>query len=82
MAAFQKFDVQAYLRGEYEPPQNKTLGGLGTLGHAQTDLQLTESELEQYEEREAIMEFDGNLTKADAEAAALQNVTDIRRYRK
>lgn len=41
---------------------------------------LTEAEIEQFEERAAIMEFDGNLTKADAEAAALQEITNNRRY--
>jgi hypothetical protein len=35
MAAFQKFDVQAYLRGEYKPPIAITLVSLGTLGRTQ-----------------------------------------------
>ena len=39
---------------------------------------LSERETEEYEERAAIMEFDGNLSKVNAEAAALQNVINRR----
>jgi hypothetical protein len=42
---------------------------------------LNEEERMEYEERAAIMEYDGGLTREDAETQALQNVIYIRDYK-
>lgn len=41
---------------------------------------LSEGETEEYEERAAIMEFDGGMDRASAEKAALQDIIDNRRF--
>lgn len=41
-------------------------------------LDLSEAEMEAYEERAAIMEFDGGLSRADAECRALDEVLAAR----
>jgi hypothetical protein len=40
--------------------------------------QLTEAELEQFEERSAIMEFDGGLSRVEAENKAIQEIINNR----
>jgi|GEM_PF-2776199 len=84
MANFPKFDIEKFEKEILHKPE--TLGVLGALGGNVVDFakyyhSLTEDERMNYEERAAIMEYDGGLTRADAEKQALENVIYIRDYK-
>lgn len=84
MANFPKFDIEKFEKEILHKPE--TLGGLGSLGGNIVDFakyyhSLNEEEHNDYEERAGIMEYDGGLSKADAEKQALQNVIYMRDYK-
>ncbi|MEI7669469.1 MAG: hypothetical protein WCJ33_05250 [Pseudomonadota bacterium] len=85
MKPFPKFDTFAYLSGNHETSSASldgldTLGGLGAviLDFDNMLAGLSEAELDNYEERAAIMEFDGNLPRKEAERLACDNVILLR----
>lgn len=84
MARFPKFDFDKFEREKLGPTH--TLDGLGALGDNVVDFEkylhsLNEAERIEFEERAAIMEFDGNIPKQSAEREALTNVINMRNYR-
>lgn len=84
MANFPKFDFDGFEKTVLH--KLETLGALGSLGGNVVDFtkycrSLNEDELMEFEERAAIMEYDGGLSRHEAEAQTLQNVIYMRAYR-
>ncbi len=85
---FPTFDAFSYLEGKPSPViPPKRLGDLGSLGGEVLQFEkrlagLTAEQREAYEERAAIMEFDGELPREEAERRALDNVVYVEFGRK
>lgn len=84
MANFPKFDFDKFERKILQKP--KALSVLGDLNGNVIDFtkyynSLNEDERMEVEERAAIMEYDGGLTRKQAEIQALQNVIYMKNYK-
>lgn len=81
MAQFPKFDFDEFERNTFH--KSESLGVLGSLGgtvvnFAEYCQSLSEDERMDLEERAAIMEYDGELSREEAEIQALQNIIYIK----
>ena len=87
MANFPRFDFDKFEKTVLHKPETLgALGALGSLGGNVVDFtkycrSLDEDKRMELEERAAIMEHDGGLSRQEAEAQTLQNVIYMRDYR-
>ena len=86
MGQFPKFDFSAFERKLSIKSQSKTLDGLGDLISNIIDFTsyskfLNKEEKMEIEERAAIMEYDGGLSRSEAEKNTLNNIIYLRDYK-
>ncbi|MDA0781244.1 MAG: hypothetical protein PQ612_00040 [Rickettsiales bacterium] len=84
MKVFLEFDFDKFEREVLRKP--KTLDALDNLDGKVIDFakyyhNLTEDERVEYEERSAIIEYDGGLSRQEAEKQAIQNIIYMRDYK-
>lgn len=77
MSQFPKFDFSAFERKLSLKSQPKTLGG-NVIDFIRYFKTLNEEEKTELEERAAIMEYDGGLSRLEAEKSALNNIIYLR----